>query len=140
MTEDQKRELISGARAARRNSYAPYSNFHVGAAVLTEDGKIYTGSNVENASYGLAICAERSAISNAISHGKRKVKAIAIVTGNEKPVSPCGACRQVIREFADVDTLIIMVGNSGACETKTIDELLPLSFTLGEATSPQGNL
>ncbi len=132
MTEDQKRELISSAYVARRNSYAPYSNLHVGAAVLMEDGGIFTGANVENASYGLAICAERSAIFNAISHGKRRIKAIAIVTNNDRPMSPCGACRQVVYEFADANTIVIMVGNSGPCNTKTINELLPFSFVLNK--------
>ena len=132
MTEDQKRELVSSAYVARRNSYAPYSNLHVGAAVLMEDGGIFTGANVENASYGLAICAERSAIFNAISHGKRRIKAIAIVTNNDRPMSPCGACRQVVYEFADANTIVIMVGNSGPCNTKTINELLPFSFVLNK--------
>ena len=128
MIENQKLELISQAHAVRRNSYAPYSNFHVGAAVLMEDGEIFIGANVENISYGLTICAERAAIFNAISHGKRKIKAIAIATNNDKPIPPCGACRQVIREFSDAGALIIMVGSTGACETKTIEELLPFNF------------
>jgi cytidine deaminase len=128
MKEDQKRELISRAHAVRRNSYAPYSNFHVGAAVLMEDGEIFVGANVENISYGLTNCAERSAIFNAISYGKRKIKAIAIATNDDRPIPPCGACRQVIREFSDAGTLIIMVGSTGVYETKTIDELLPFNF------------
>jgi cytidine deaminase len=128
MIEDQKRELINRAHAARQNAYAPYSNFHVGAAVLMEDGEIFTGANVENISYGLTICAERSAIFNAVSHGKRKIEAVAIATNKDKPIPPCGACRQVIREFSDVGTLIIMVGSTGVYETKTIDELLPFNF------------
>lgn len=128
MIEDQKRELINRAHAARQNAYAPYSNFHVGAAVLMEGGEIFTGANVENSSYGLTICAERSAIFNAISHGKRKIKAVAIATNKDKPIPPCGACRQVIREFSDAETLIIMVGSTGVYETKTIDELLPFNF------------
>jgi cytidine deaminase len=114
--------------AVRRNSYAPYSNFHVGAAVLMEDGEIFVGANVENISYGLTNCAERSAIFNAISYGKRKIKAIAIATNDDRPIPPCGACRQVIREFSDAGTLIIMVGSTGVYETKTIDELLPFNF------------
>jgi cytidine deaminase len=105
MKEDQKRELISRAHAVRRNSYAPYSNFHVGAAVLMEDGEIFVGANVENISYG-----------------------IAIATNDDRPIPPCGACRQVIREFSDAGTLIIMVGSTGVYETKTIDELLPFNF------------
>lgn len=128
MNEDQRRELISRAHAVRRNSYAPYSNFHVGAAVLMEDGEIFVGANVENISYGLTNCAERSAIFNAISYGKRKIKAIAIATNDDRPIPPCGACRQVIREFSDAGTLIIMVGSTGVYETKTIDELLPFNF------------
>lgn len=140
MTEDQRHQLIAQAKAAMRNSYAPYSNLHVGAAVLTEDGEIFIGANVENGSYGLTICAERSAIFNAISHGKKKIEAMAIATDNNKPTPPCGACRQVLLEFADPDTLVITVGGREAHETKTISELLPFSFVLGADTGKQVKL
>jgi cytidine deaminase len=130
MTESEKIELINGAKTVQEYSYAPYSKLHVGAAVKGEDGKIYTGTNVENASYGLTICAERAAIFNAVAHGIKKVKLIAITSDNIKFIPPCGACRQVIREFSDDDTMIIMAGANGEVQVKSISELLPLSFIL----------
>lgn len=130
MTENERLELVKSARMVQKNSHAPYSNFHVGAAVQTESGEIYVGTNIENASYGLTICAERAAIFNAISHGQHKIRAIAITSSNEKPTPPCGACRQVIKEFSDVNTLVIMAGKDQTFDTKTIDELLPFSFVL----------
>lgn len=130
MTEKKITELIDSARIVQRNSYAPYSNFHVGAAVRTEDGEIFVGTNIENASYGLTICAERAAIFNAVSHGQSRLRAIAITSSNDKPTPPCGACRQVIKEFSDVDTLIIMAGQNQTFDSKTVDELLPFSFVL----------
>jgi cytidine deaminase len=130
MNEDQKQELISAASDVKKMSYAPYSKFYVGAAVQAESGEIYVGTNVENASFGLTICAERAAIFNAISHGARKISAIAVMTASEKPTSPCGACRQVLREFSDPNALVIMVARDGTVDYKTIGELLPLSFCL----------
>ena len=124
-------QLISLAREARQQAYAPYSKFKVGAALLCEDGSIYTGCNVENASFGLTNCAERTALFKAISEGKRAFKAIAICGGKEgKPEElcpPCGACRQVLREFCDDNFTIHLQGEAGI-ESYTLKELLPMSF------------
>src|SRR5688572_3369116 len=95
------KSLISAAISARLQAYAPYSNFQVGAALLGKDGSIFTGCNVENLSYGLTICAERNAICAAVAAGVREFEAIAIVADTREPVSPCGACRQVMAEFGD---------------------------------------
>ena len=104
----QLENLFKKALEAAKNAYAPYSNFHVGAAILLKDGSIVTGVNVENRSYGLTNCAERTAIFKAVSEGKTDFKAIAIATHDaDYPVSPCGACRQVISEFMGGDTLVI---------------------------------
>ena len=104
----QLENLFKKALEAAKNAYAPYSNFHVGAAILLKDGSIVTGVNVENRSYGLTNCAERTAIFKAVSEGKTYFKAIAIATPDaDYPVSPCGACRQVISEFMGGDTLVI---------------------------------
>ena len=121
-------KLLSEAKAAKGFSYAPYSNFHVGAAVLGENGEIYTGCNVENASYGLTICAERAAIFNAVSNGIHKIKAIAIWSDEDKPCSPCGACRQVIYEFSK-DALVIVHTKGDKYIVKTISEMLPMGFS-----------
>ena len=128
-------ELIAAAKQARKNAYVPYSNFAVGAAILTEDDQIYTGCNVENASYGLSNCAERTAIFKAISErGEIKLKAIAVVGDTEGPCSPCGACRQVISEFGDDDLEIVMTNLEGDTLIKSISELLWGSFKLEEDT------
>ena len=121
-------KLIAEAKMAREKAYAPYSNFKVGAAVLTIDGKIFIGSNVENSSYGLSICAERAAIFNAVSSGYKKFTKIAVVTDSEPPASPCGACRQVIFEFGD-DIEVIMANLKGDIKIMKIDELLKDGFT-----------
>ena len=120
-------ELLEIAKKARENAYAPYSNFKVGAAIITEDGKIFTGANVENASYGLSMCAERVAVFKAVSEGYRKFKAIAVVADTDGPVSPCGACRQVLSEFGDMD--VIMGNMKGDVKVMKLSELLPESFT-----------
>ena len=122
-----REKLIEMAKRARENAYAPYSNFKVGAALLTEDGEIFTGANVENASYGLSICAERVAVFKAVSEGKRKFKAIAVVTDTEKPTPPCGACRQVLAEFGDIE--VIMANLKGDVKVMKLSELLPEAFT-----------
>lgn len=114
--------LLKAAYEAAASSYAPYSNFHVGAALLAEDGKVYTGCNVENASYGLSICAERVALGKAVSEGARAFKAIAIVAKEMAPCVPCGACRQVLNEFAPRLTLYL----DG--KTFSLEELLPEAF------------
>lgn len=126
-------ELIQCALEAQKNSYAPYSNFNVGAAVLCASGKIYTGANVENASYPAGNCAEHTAISHAIASGERKICAIAIVGGTNFTASeycaPCGICRQVMREFAEPKKfLIIMAKSPTDYVEKKLEELLPMSF------------
>jgi len=122
-------KLVSQALQARKNAYVPYSNFKVGAAVLTEDGKIYTGCNIENASYGATNCAERTAIFKAVSEGYKTIKAIAIVGVQNDYTYPCGICRQVIAEFATADTKIILGKNENEYLVKTLEEILPGAFT-----------
>lgn len=121
--------LLEKAYEGRKNAYAPYSKFKVGAAVLMENGKIYTGCNIENASYGATNCAERTAIFKAISEGNRKIRAIAIVGTDDEYTYPCGICRQVIAEFADENTEIILGKKSLEYIVKTLAEILPGAFT-----------
>ncbi|MGM1022878.1 MAG: cytidine deaminase [Bacillota bacterium] len=123
-----KDQLIQKALEARKQAYVPYSNFQVGAAVLGSNGTIYHGCNVENASYGLCNCAERTAIFKMVSEGCRKIDAIAVVADTEGPVSPCGACRQVISEFAQPDTKVYLTNLHGNTEEWTVDQLLPGAF------------
>jgi cytidine deaminase len=120
-------QLLAKAREAAERAYAPYSNFSVGAAVLTAAGTVFTGCNVENASYGLAICAERNAIAGmvAASADDRAVTTVAIFSPNAAPCLPCGACRQVLREFGCQE---VIVEEQGSVRTYTFDELLPHSF------------
>lgn len=120
--------LIAAARRARRNAHAPYSRFRVGAALLTRTGKVFTGCNVENASYGLTICAERNVAFQAVAAGERKFAAIAIVAEAKGRLRPCGACLQVLAEFAP-DMRIIIV-NGRKTEELTLADLLPQRFTL----------
>lgn len=122
-------ELLNKARIAKNNSYSPYSKFKVGAAVLANDGKVYLGTNIENASYGLSICAERVAIFNAISAGNEKIEAVAVScphASDTNSMMPCGACLQVITEFSTIDTTIVVdhVGNF------KISELMSIPFHL----------
>ena len=128
-----EKELVEKSREAMNLSYSPYSHFTVGAALLCDDGTIYQGGNIENASYGAANCAERTAIFKAISEGHRKFKAIAISGGHEKDdtdlCAPCGICRQVMREFCKPDFKIILSANHGQdIKEYTLDEILPESF------------
>lgn len=123
------KELIERAKEASQNAYAPYSNFRVGACVLSEGGNLYSGCNFENASYGLSICAERNAIGSMVANGETKIKAIAIYSPNMYNCTPCGACRQVINEFKTEETVVVTVAGDEII-TKTIEELLPGSFTL----------
>jgi cytidine deaminase len=120
------RELIKKALEAKEKAYVPYSHFHVGAALLTEDDTIYTGCNIEIASYSPTLCAERTAIFKAISEGHTKIKTIAVV-GDSTPTYPCGVCRQVIREFGK-DAKILIANSEDDYKEYTIDELLPHSF------------
>lgn len=127
--------LIAAARQARENAHAPYSNFRVGAAVWAKSGRIYTGCNVENASYGLTCCAERVAIFKAVSEGERGFDAVAVVTDADTLTPPCGACRQVIWELCG-DVPVILADLAGNSEQLSSGELLPRAFdatSIGEA-------
>jgi len=120
-------KLVAEARHARRNAYAPYSHYAVGAAVLTRSGKIYSGCNIENAAYPSGLCAERVAIFKAVSEGARHLIALAVVTANLG--SPCGACRQVFSEFADDDALVVLASARGKQRKQlTMIEILPNRF------------
>ena len=127
MNEKKVKKLINLAKKARKNSYAPYSDFPVGAALLSREGEIFTGSNIENVSYGLSNCAERTAIFKAVSEGFTKFKAIAVVADTQRPIPPCGSCRQVIYEFGENIT-IIMSDLNNQYTKKRIIELLPGGF------------
>jgi cytidine deaminase len=118
---------VADARRAREQAYAPYSGFRVGAAILAEDGRSFTGANVENASYGLSMCAERTAMFHAAAEGVRKVVAVAVVASNEDPTWPCGACRQVLYEFGP-DLTVVSEGLAGRREEHPLSDLLPLAF------------
>jgi cytidine deaminase len=120
-------ELIAAAKAARAKAYVPYSRFPVGAALLTADGKLYSGCNIENASFGLTNCAERTAVFKMVSEGHQAFKAIAIVADTEGPVSPCGACRQVLTEFGP-DAVVYLTNLKGDVQRTTVAELLPGYF------------
>ena len=130
MKEKDIQKLIDRAIVARDKTYSPYSHFGVGAALLCEDGTIYEGCNIENASYGLTNCAERTAIFKAVSEGQTKFKALAVVADTEGPCAPCGACRQVMAEFK---IPIIIMGNlMGNIKIVSMKELLPFSFSESE--------
>ncbi len=119
--------ILAAAREVRLNAHAPYSGFAVGAAVLASSGCIYTGCNVENASYGLTICAERNAVAAAVAAGEKSLSAVAIIADASEPVPPCGACRQVLVEFAG-DVPVIMENLSGQRRMLSLHELLPWRF------------
>lgn len=120
-------ELIEQAKDAIQHSYAPYSQFRVAAAILDETGQIHVGVNVENASYGMTLCAERNAICTAIAKGAKSITAVVIYTPTASATPPCGACRQVIREFASHATVLSVCDSENRIES-TIDDLLPHSF------------
>lgn len=126
MTDIEK--LIDLAIKNKDNSYSPYSNFRVSAVLMTKSGKIYKGVNIENASFSPTICAERSAIAAAVSDGEKSIKYI-VITGDSPYTYPCGLCRQVIREFADEKTQIIIAKSADDYKIHTIEELLPFSFS-----------
>lgn len=133
MSETQVKEMVSAALAARERAYAPYSHFKVGAALLTDDGKIYSGCNVENASFGATNCAERTAVFKAVSEGELHFRAIAIAGGMEGSapkdyVYPCGICRQVLGEFGEPDFEIYLVKSSEDYKVCLLNDLLPNGF------------
>ncbi|MGH7516712.1 MAG: cytidine deaminase [Gemmatimonadales bacterium] len=119
--------LVRAAEAARRHAHAPYSHYHVGAAVEAEDGAIYAGCNVENASYGLTICAERAAVCAAVAAGARRIRRAVVVTESDPPGAPCGACRQVLAEFG-LDIEVTAIGPKRTTRW-TLRDLLPDAFT-----------
>jgi cytidine deaminase len=128
VSEEAFAELIETAKQARLQSIAPFSRFLVGAAVKTQEGKVYTGCNVESASYGLTVCAERVAIWKALSEGERHFTQLAIVADTETLTPPCGTCRQIIHEFCGDEATIMLANLRGQTETCKMKELLPRAF------------
>jgi cytidine deaminase len=126
LTEKEIAQLVDAALKVRSRARAPYSGFLVGAAILDLDGLVHVGCNVENASYGLSVCAERHAVAAAVAAGARGVEALAVVTGTSPPVSPCGACRQVLAEFGDFP--VVLANPDGEKIITSVVELLPDSF------------
>ncbi|KAG9091116.1 hypothetical protein FRC07_011930 [Ceratobasidium sp. 392] len=144
LTPEEQRKLIEAAIEAKKSAYNPYSNFRVGAALFTPDGRIITGANIENASYGGTICAERTALVKAVSEGDKQFLAIAVSTDVKSPISPCGICRQFIREFCPLSTPILMVSANYTPETAsetvlsvTLSEILPYSFGPEDLEKPR---
>lgn len=129
--------LFAAARLARSRAYAPYSRFAVGAAVLGEDGAVFMGCNVENAAYPVGNCAETSAIAAMVAAGGRRIAAVLVMGAGEALVTPCGACRQRIREFADEATEIHIADTDGIRQSFTLAELLPASFGPSNLTAPE---
>ncbi|WP_117169391.1 cytidine deaminase [Paraliobacillus sediminis] len=123
-----KLELIEHAKEARKKAYIPYSKFAVGAALETKSGKVYLGCNIENAAYPVSLCAERVAIFKAISEGETEFKQLAVVADTDRPVSPCGSCRQVMSEFFNEDVSVHITNLKNDVKSVTIDQLLPYSF------------
>lgn len=129
VTEQEKEKMVELAYQTMQNAYAPYSQYKVGAAVMAEDGTLFSGCNVENASYGITICAETTAICSMVAAGKKHIRAIAVIASGNQFATPCGRCRQFIREFSTPTTDIYLCDNTKTiCKTTTIDELLPFSF------------
>jgi cytidine deaminase len=126
--DEPQRALLQAARAARLNAYAPYSNFLVGAAVLDEQGQVHAGCNVENAAYPQGVCAEAAALSAMVLSGGRRATALLVVGEGPSWVTPCGGCRQKLREFAGPDTPVLVADDVGVQRCFTLDELLPHSF------------
>lgn len=125
-------QLIEEAKEARKQAYVPYSKFAVGAALLTENGKVYRGCNIENAAYSMANCAERTVLFKAISEGEKNFKLLAVVADTDRPCSPCGACRQVISEFCPPDMKVVLTNLKGDLLETTVKELLPGAFNAGD--------
>ncbi len=123
------KDLVQQAIKAKTKALPMYSNFHVGAALLTKRGNVYLGGNIENSSYGLTICAERTAVFSAILEGEREFEAIAIAGDSDEYISPCGACRQVLVELCGKGLQVFMVNGKGEFKQNTIDELIPFSFS-----------
>ncbi|MEQ2526226.1 cytidine deaminase [Robertmurraya yapensis] len=122
-------DLIAESKVAREKAYVPYSKFKVGAALLTSDGKVYHGCNIENAAYSMTNCAERTALFKAISEGDKNFTTLAVVADTDRPVPPCGACRQVITELCPKDMKIVLTNLKGDIKELTLEELLPGAFS-----------
>jgi cytidine deaminase len=122
------KELIEAAREASTHAYVPYSKFPVGAALVTTDGKVYKGCNIENASFGLSNCAERTAIFKAVSEDQLQFSSLYIYGETSAPISPCGACRQVVSEFCDADMPVYLLSQTGEVKETSVGQLLPYSF------------
>lgn len=137
ITASVRSRLVAAAREAAVNAYAPYSHYRVGAAVFDQNGRIYTGVNVENASYGLTICAERAAVFAAIAAGARHIRAVAIAASRPPAPLPCGACRQVLAEFGEPTTAVYVVQSSGRVRRFRLGELLPQAFLLPQQGQPR---
>ncbi len=133
LSSNELQILLNAAIAARQQAYSPYSHFSVGAAVLLSDQSLVVGANVENASFGLTICAERVALSSAIAQGKRHIRAIAVVADTASPIRPCGACRQVFQELAP-DAIVLLANLAGQIEVTTTQALLPQTFSTDQLT------
>jgi cytidine deaminase len=123
-------ELIQEAKKGRELAYAPYSKFQVGAALLTKDGKLFHGCNIENAAYSMCNCAERTALFSAYAHGFREFQMLAVIADTDQPVTPCGACRQVISELCPNDMKVVLANLKGEVQELTVEELLPGAFSL----------
>jgi cytidine deaminase len=132
LDQQTRQTLIDRARAVAERAYAPASRFPVGAALLAEDGRVFVGCNVENASYGLSICAERNAVFHAVAEGARRFVAVAVSTRCATPGSPCGACRQVLAEFAGDDCAVILIARDGTCVDTDLGALLPRPFRMAD--------
>ncbi|MDN4074800.1 MULTISPECIES: cytidine deaminase [Fictibacillus] len=128
----EKENLIKEAVSAREFAYVPYSKFKVGAALLTKDGKVYRGANIENAAYSVTNCAERTALFKAVSEGDKAFAALAVVAETDRPVPPCGACRQVISEFCPPGMKVYLTNLKGDIKETTVEELLPGAFSPGD--------
>jgi len=133
----QDQDLLSAARSMMDKSYAPYSHFHVGAALESEDGEVFTGCNVENAAYGSSICAERAALLKAVSEGVRRFRRIAIVGSGGEPCWPCGACRQMLSEFAPNLEVLVGSDETNAYEITSLSALLPHSFDASQLSKTE---
>lgn len=139
MSPEEERALLDAARGVRERAYAPYSGFPVGAALLAEDGRVFTGCNVENASYGLTNCAERVAVGKAVSEGARAFRAIAVVgPDDDAPCAPCGACRQVLHEFGG-GWAVVSPDGAGGARSVSVASLLPGAFGPGDLPPPPGH-
>ncbi len=138
LDETLRQNLLDRARRARDHAYAPYSNFTVGAAVLTASGEIFTGANIENASFGATVCAERVAIFAAVAAGCCDLTALAVIADTPDPVAPCGLCRQVLAEF-NPDCPVLLANTAGRWQLTTLKELLPQAFRLPSGEPDSGD-